>query len=164
MMTDSLTFMCNTQACITSIAAATMAAEKILAGSAMATLVGGCETFSDVPIRFRCAPFARRVFEIPYIPHSFLWFLCSNHYLIVYSFLILSNERFSRPIRQRLLELPKTLSKKGPLGALKLLRGLKIKDLVPETPAIANYTTGVVCTLTHIWITGVKRPTLTCLN
>jgi len=64
-------------------------------------LVGGVETFSDVPIRF------------------------------------------SKPIRQRLLGANKAL-KKGPMGAMGLLKGLKLKDLAPEAPAIANYTTGEV--------------------
>eukprot|EP01031_Cornospumella_fuschlensis_P045828 gene45828-56090_t len=49
--------------------------------------------------------------------------------------------RFSKPIRQRLLNLSKAM-KKGPMGALGLLKGLKLKDLAPEAPAIANYTTG----------------------
>lgn len=49
--------------------------------------------------------------------------------------------RYSRPIRQRLLQMPKAM-KKGPLGALGLLKGLSFKDLAPEAPAIANYTTG----------------------
>ncbi len=53
-----------TKACISSIAAAIMAAEKILAGSAKATLVGGCETFSDVPIRFRCAAMLLLCFNV----------------------------------------------------------------------------------------------------
>ncbi len=53
-ITNSLALTCNNQACITSIAAATMAAEKIIAGTAKTVLVGGCETFSDVPIRYRC--------------------------------------------------------------------------------------------------------------
>lgn len=51
--------------------------------------------------------------------------------------------RFSKPIRQRLLQFPKA-SKKGPLGILGLLKGLKLGDIAPETPAIANYTTGEV--------------------
>eukprot|EP01041_Mallomonas_annulata_P004117 gene4117-8188_t len=51
--------------------------------------------------------------------------------------------RFSKPIRQRLLQLPK-VSKKGPLAMLGLLKGLGLKDLAPEAPAIANYTTGEV--------------------
>eukprot|EP00640_Fibrocapsa_japonica_P001913 CAMPEP_0113938228 /NCGR_PEP_ID=MMETSP1339-20121228/4634_1 /TAXON_ID=94617 /ORGANISM="Fibrocapsa japonica" /LENGTH=438 /DNA_ID=CAMNT_0000941233 /DNA_START=83 /DNA_END=1399 /DNA_ORIENTATION=- /assembly_acc=CAM_ASM_000762 len=51
--------------------------------------------------------------------------------------------RLSKPIRQRLLGLGKAM-KKGPMGALGLLKGLKLKDLAPETPAIANYTTGEV--------------------
>lgn len=51
--------------------------------------------------------------------------------------------RYSRPIRQRLLQVPKAM-KKGPMGALGLLKGLQLKDLAPEAPAIANYTTGEV--------------------
>lgn len=51
--------------------------------------------------------------------------------------------RFSRPIRQRLLQLQKVM-KKGPLAALGLLKGLSLKDLAPEAPAIANYNTGEV--------------------
>ena len=49
--------------------------------------------------------------------------------------------RFSRPIRQRLLQFPK-VSKKGTMATLGLLKGLKLADLAPEAPAIANYTTG----------------------
>lgn len=30
----------------------------------------------------------------------------------------------------------------GPLAIAKALKGLKLKDLIPEAPAIANYTTG----------------------
>ena len=51
--------------------------------------------------------------------------------------------RFSKPIRQRLLQVPK-VSKKGTLAMLGLLKGLSLKDLAPEAPAIANYTTGEV--------------------
>ena len=51
--------------------------------------------------------------------------------------------RFSKPIRSRLLQVPK-VSKKGPIATLGLLKGLKLKDLAPEAPAIANYTTGEV--------------------
>lgn len=51
--------------------------------------------------------------------------------------------RFSKPIRSRMLQLNKAM-KKGPMGALGLLKGLSLKDLAPETPAIANYTTGEV--------------------
>lgn len=51
--------------------------------------------------------------------------------------------RFSKPIRQRLLQLNKAM-KKGPMGALGLLKGLKLSDLAPEAPAIANFTTGEV--------------------
>jgi hypothetical protein len=33
-------------------------------------------------------------------------------------------------------------AKGGPLAVAKALKGLKLKDLIPEAPAIANYTTG----------------------
>jgi acetyl-CoA acyltransferase len=53
--------------------------------------------------------------------------------------------RLTRPIRQKLITMPKAMKKGGPLGAVKhLLKGLKLKDLTLETPAIANYTTGEV--------------------
>jgi len=53
--------------------------------------------------------------------------------------------RLSRPIRQKLIGLPKILKKGGPLGAARYMaKGLKMKDLSLETPAIANYTTGEV--------------------
>jgi acetyl-CoA acyltransferase len=90
-----------TMACISSNVAITTAAEKILAGKADIVVCGGCETFSDVPIRF------------------------------------------SRPIRQRMLGAAKAM-KGGVLGGLKLLKGLSLKDLAPETPSIANFTTGEV--------------------
>lgn len=51
--------------------------------------------------------------------------------------------RFSRPIRQRMISSQKAM-KKGPLGLLKLLRGLKMKDFSPELPAISNFTTGEI--------------------
>lgn len=51
--------------------------------------------------------------------------------------------RFSRKVRQKLIGAPKAM-KKGPAGALSLLKGLGLKDLAPEAPAIANYTTGEV--------------------
>eukprot|EP00611_Tribonema_gayanum_P019889 TRINITY_DN3539_c0_g2_i1.p1 TRINITY_DN3539_c0_g2~~TRINITY_DN3539_c0_g2_i1.p1 ORF type:complete len:483 (-),score=156.70 TRINITY_DN3539_c0_g2_i1:349-1698(-) len=89
------------QACISANQAMCGGVEKILAGRAEVVVAGGCETFSDLPIRF------------------------------------------SRGIRQRLIAFPKA-SKKGPLGILGLLKGLGTKDLAPETPAIANYTTGEV--------------------
>ena len=91
-----------TQACISSNQAITTGAEKILAGQAEIVVAGGCETFSDVPIRF------------------------------------------SKPMRERMLQAPKAL-KKGPMGALGLLKGLKLADVfTPEAPSIANYTTGEV--------------------
>ena len=33
-------------------------------------------------------------------------------------------------------------AKGGPLAIAKALKGIKLKDLIPEAPAIANYTTG----------------------
>lgn len=90
-----------TQACISANQAITTGAEKILSGQADIVLAGGCETFSDVPIRF------------------------------------------SKPVRQRLLQAQKVM-KKGTMAALGLLKGLSLKDLAPEAPAIANYTTGEV--------------------
>lgn len=88
-------------ACISSNAAICSGAEKILAGQASVVLAGGCETFSDVPIRL------------------------------------------SRPIRKKLITLPKAMKKGGALGAMKhMFRGLKSKHISLETPAIANYTTG----------------------
>mmetsp|Transcript_7162 Transcript_7162/g.20798 ORF Transcript_7162/g.20798 Transcript_7162/m.20798 type:complete len:470 (-) Transcript_7162:390-1799(-) len=53
--------------------------------------------------------------------------------------------RLTRPIRQKLITLPKAMKKGGPLGALRhMTRGLTSKDFGLETPAIANYTTGEV--------------------
>ena len=49
--------------------------------------------------------------------------------------------KFSKPIRERLLQVSK-VSKKGTMATLGLLKGLRMKDLIPEAPAIANYTTG----------------------
>jgi len=90
-------------ACISSNAAICAAADKIRAGHASVVLVGGCETFSDVPIRL------------------------------------------TRPMRQKLITLPKAMKKGGALGAVKHMLGLRLKDVLSlETPAIANYTTGEV--------------------
>lgn len=50
--------------------------------------------------------------------------------------------KFSKPIRERLLQVPK-VSKKGTMATLGLMKGMKMKDLIPEAPAIANYTTGM---------------------
>lgn len=53
--------------------------------------------------------------------------------------------RLTRPIRQKLITLPKAMKKGGPLGAIRhMTKGLKMKDIALETPAIANYTTGEV--------------------
>ena len=90
-------------ACISANQAITSGAEKIISGQAEIVVAGGCETFSDLPIRF------------------------------------------SKPIRQRFLQLSKAM-KKGIMGPIGLLKGLTLKDLSPELPAIANYTTGEVST------------------
>lgn len=53
--------------------------------------------------------------------------------------------RLTRPLRQKLIQLPPIMKKKGMLGGLRhMMRGLALKDLGLETPAIANYTTGEV--------------------
>jgi acetyl-CoA acyltransferase len=53
--------------------------------------------------------------------------------------------RLTRPVRQKLITLPKAMKKGGPLGAVRhMFKGLKAKDIALETPAIANYTTGEV--------------------
>lgn len=53
--------------------------------------------------------------------------------------------RLTRPMRQKLITMPKVMKKGGPLGAVKHLMGLKMKEMFGlETPAIANYTTGEV--------------------
>mmetsp|Transcript_13583 Transcript_13583/g.36153 ORF Transcript_13583/g.36153 Transcript_13583/m.36153 type:complete len:443 (-) Transcript_13583:28-1356(-) len=88
-------------ACVSANAAICQGAEKILSGQADVVIAGGCETFSDVPIRY------------------------------------------SRPIRKRLLGAAKAM-KKGPMGALSLLKGLKLKDFAPEAPSIKNFTTDEV--------------------
>uniref|UniRef100_M4B4R3 acetyl-CoA C-acyltransferase n=1 Tax=Hyaloperonospora arabidopsidis (strain Emoy2) TaxID=559515 RepID=M4B4R3_HYAAE len=48
--------------------------------------------------------------------------------------------RFSKPIRERLINAPKAL-KKGPMAVLKLLQGLKLADFAPVAPAIQNFHT-----------------------
>jgi acetyl-CoA acyltransferase len=53
--------------------------------------------------------------------------------------------RLTRPVRQKLITMPKAMKKGGPLGGARhFFKGLKLKDLSVETPAIANYTTGEV--------------------
>lgn len=90
-------------ACISSNAAICAAADKILSGHASTVIAGGCETFSDVPIRL------------------------------------------TRPMRQKLITLPKAMKKGGAIGAVKHMLGLKLSEAFAlETPAIANYTTGEV--------------------
>jgi acetyl-CoA acyltransferase len=51
--------------------------------------------------------------------------------------------RFSRKLRERLLKFPK-VQKKGVMDQIKHFKGMGLKDLAPELPAIANYTTGEV--------------------
>lgn len=53
--------------------------------------------------------------------------------------------RLSRPLRQKLITVNKAMRKGGALGGIQhMLKGLKMKDVGIETPAIANYTTGEV--------------------
>ena len=66
--------------------------------------------------------------------------------------------RFSKPIRKRLLGVAKA-SKKGIPGYLGLLKGLKLGDLAPEAPAIANFTTGELL-LSFIFVSSAKRATV----
>lgn len=96
---STLTAHTVTMACISANAAAATACGAIATGTASAVLIGGCETMSDVPIRY------------------------------------------SRPIRKRLLKVGKA---KGVGGYLALLSGLKLADLKPEAPAIAEFSTGEV--------------------
>eukprot|EP00968_Pinguiococcus_pyrenoidosus_P026181 scaffold7059_cov250-Pinguiococcus_pyrenoidosus.AAC.9 len=52
--------------------------------------------------------------------------------------------RFSKPLRQKLLRGQKVM-KKGPGAAIPyMLKGFSLAHLAPETPAIANFTTGEV--------------------
>eukprot|EP00980_Cylindrotheca_fusiformis_P021077 scaffold8079_cov121-Cylindrotheca_fusiformis.AAC.5 len=91
------------QACISANAAIASGAQQIMTGHADVVLAGGCETFSDVPIRL------------------------------------------TRNVRQKLITMNKAMKKGGPLGGVRhMLKGLGLKDLALETPAIANYTTGEV--------------------
>jgi acetyl-CoA acyltransferase len=53
--------------------------------------------------------------------------------------------RLTRPVRQKLITMSKATKKGGMLGGLRhLFKGLKMKDVGLETPAIANFTTGEV--------------------
>lgn len=49
--------------------------------------------------------------------------------------------RFSKPLRQKLIEAQKF---KGPKDALKFFKGFKLSHLAPEAPAIAEFSTGEV--------------------
>jgi acetyl-CoA acyltransferase len=48
--------------------------------------------------------------------------------------------RFRRPVRKRLIQSQKA---RGPGDYLKLLRGLRLSDLLPEVPALAEFSTGL---------------------
>jgi len=53
--------------------------------------------------------------------------------------------RLSRPMRQKLITLPKVMKKGGVLGAARHITSIGMKNMFAlETPAIANYTTGEV--------------------
>ncbi len=119
-----------TQACISSNLAITSGAEKILAGQADIIIAG---TFtSNLSISFHSS-------HIYFNPGGVETF--SDVPI-----------RYSKNIRKRLLQFPKA-SKKGPMGILGLLKGLKLADLAPEAPAIANYTTGeVMVNMKSEWI------------
>lgn len=86
-----------TVACVSSLQAAIEAVRAIESGAASVAVVGGAETFSDVPIRYR------------------------------------------RQVRKRLIAAQKA---KGIGGWLRLARGLRLSDLLPEVPAIAEFSTG----------------------
>lgn len=86
-----------TVACVSSLQAAVEGVRAIATDEADVVIVGGAETFSDVPIRYR------------------------------------------RPLRRRLIAAQKV---KGLGGNLRLARGLKPRDLLPEVPAIAEFSTG----------------------
>ncbi|KAJ1452914.1 beta-ketoacyl-CoA thiolase [Pelagophyceae sp. CCMP2097] len=88
-------------ACVSSNVAICQGAEKIIAGQADVVIAGGCETMSDVPIKFQ------------------------------------------RPVRKAMIAASKV--KKWSFGAVsKVLKGVKLGDFAPETPSIANFTTGEV--------------------
>lgn len=53
--------------------------------------------------------------------------------------------RLTRPVRQKLITMAKATKKGGMLGGIRhMVKGLKMKDIGLETPAIANFTTGEV--------------------
>lgn len=113
-----------TQACISANQAITSGAEKILSGQADIVVAGTlkfimsqCTKYHDDAKKKTFTGGVETFSDVPI--------------------------RFSKPIRQRLLQAQKVM-KKGTLATLGLLKGLKLKDLTPEAPAIANYTTGEV--------------------
>lgn len=54
--------------------------------------------------------------------------------------------RLTRPIRQKLITLPKAMKKGGMLGGMRhFVNGIKAKDLAVETPAIGTNCKLIVC-------------------
>lgn len=125
-----------TQACISSVQCLTTGAEKILAGQADVVLAGGRYKHVHKSIyTYRLYHYVSILStSYPHIPSNFVSG-CETFSDVPI--------RFSKPIRERLLVAPKAM-KKGAAGVVGLLKGLKLKDLAPEAPAIANYTTGEV--------------------
>ena len=70
--------------------------------------------------------------------------------------------RLTRPVRQKLVTMAKAMKKGGMLGAFRhMTKGLKMKDLGLETPAIANFTSASIrkehlepddCPLSSTWL------------
>lgn len=89
------------QACISSGQCVSLAGDLIKSGQCGTVLVGGVESFSDVPIKY------------------------------------------SKPMRQWLMELPKK-QKKGIVESLNHLSKLKLSYLKPEAPKLQNYNTGLL--------------------
>jgi len=120
-----------TMACISSNLAITSGAEKILSGQADIIVAGTVALMLVLSV----AMFS--VYILQYLTPSlpFEQFLGGAE---TFSDVPI---RFSKPIRKRLLGVAKA-SKKGIPGYLGLLKGLKLADLAPEAPAIANFTTG----------------------
>jgi Thiolase, N-terminal domain len=69
--------------------------------------------------------------------------------------------RLTRPIRQKLITMNKAMKKGGTIGGIQhLLKGLTMKDISVETPAIANYTTVCCCCCCRI----EKEHAVLCLS
>jgi acetyl-CoA acyltransferase len=98
-LSPSIPMQTITQACISSSRALCSSAESILASQSQISLIGGVETFSDLPIRY------------------------------------------SKKMRQYFISAPKMI-KGGTHNVVRETLKLNIRDLKPELPAIANFTTG----------------------